>query len=206
MSVYRTSQRPPEIRTEVQSGPSAHVCPRCKVQLFYGTKRGVTVHACGACGGAFLDATQVGVLYEASEASGVAAELGEMASVAASVAATHRPALRDRIACPICAREMNRERLTNGLTIDRCVGHGIWFDAGELRRAVRDRSFVDELTYASPGELSPCAKRVVQEREIHEDDEVGVLLLQIVAAVVDASIDSTREPGTGPTPRARPRT
>ena len=188
MSVYRTSQRPPEIRTEAQSGPSAHVCPRCKVQLFYGTKRGVTVHASGACGGAFLDAKQVGVLYEASEASGVAAELGEMASVAA----THRPALRDRIACPICAREMNRER-TNGLTIDRCVEHGIWFDAGELRRAVRDRSFVDELTYASPGELSPCAKRVVQEREIHGDDEVGVLLLQIVADVVGAAIESTRE-------------
>lgn len=37
--------------------------------------------------------------------------------------------------CPICNKEMTKDSL-NGVTVDRCLMHGIWFDKGELKSVV----------------------------------------------------------------------
>ena len=37
--------------------------------------------------------------------------------------------------CPICSREMTKDSL-NGIIVDRCQLHGIWFDKGELKSVV----------------------------------------------------------------------
>lgn len=37
--------------------------------------------------------------------------------------------------CPICHKEMSKDSL-NGVIVDRCVSHGIWFDKGELETIV----------------------------------------------------------------------
>lgn len=34
-------------------------------------------------------------------------------------------------ACPVCTQPMTIET-TESVTLDRCAGHGLWFDAGEL--------------------------------------------------------------------------
>ncbi len=37
--------------------------------------------------------------------------------------------------CPICSNEMTKDSL-NGIIVDRCTLHGIWFDRGELKSVV----------------------------------------------------------------------
>ena len=37
--------------------------------------------------------------------------------------------------CPICSEGMRKDSL-NGIIVDRCVLHGIWFDSGELESVV----------------------------------------------------------------------
>ena len=37
--------------------------------------------------------------------------------------------------CPICTQEMTKDSL-NGIIVDRCPLHGIWFDKGELKSVV----------------------------------------------------------------------
>ena len=37
--------------------------------------------------------------------------------------------------CPICTKEMTKDSL-NGIIVDRCSPHGIWFDKGELKSVV----------------------------------------------------------------------
>jgi hypothetical protein len=54
-------------------------------------------------------------------------------------AATGEPALR----CPRCVAEMTKHSLY-GLTVDRCVAHGIWFDGTELQ-ATLHRAGVEHL-------------------------------------------------------------
>lgn len=37
--------------------------------------------------------------------------------------------------CPVCKKEMTKDSL-NGVIVDQCTIHGIWFDKGELESIV----------------------------------------------------------------------
>ena len=75
---------------------------------------------CASCLGAFLqEAALVGLVSEMTEAP------WEMP------AASGAPGPRG---CPVCAQPMTVE--VSDVTVDRCVGHGVWFDAGELGTAL----------------------------------------------------------------------
>jgi Zn-finger nucleic acid-binding protein len=77
---------------------------------------GVTVSACGHCGGLWIDHASAGRIAHA-----------------AIDGATAVPA--DPMACPIC-RSALRAWNARGITIDRCDAHGLWFDHTELDRVV----------------------------------------------------------------------
>ncbi len=75
---------------------------------------------CATCLGAFLqDAALLGLV------SAMTDEPWELP------APTGAPGPR---ACPVCTQPMHVE--TTEVTIDRCAGHGVWFDAGELATAL----------------------------------------------------------------------
>lgn len=89
------------------------VCPVCPdIALVFQGDRWV----CTGCLGAFLqDAALTGLINEMTD---VGWELPPP---------TGSPGARG---CPVCAQPMSVE--TGEVTLDRCAGHGIWFDAGEL--------------------------------------------------------------------------
>lgn len=88
-------------------------CPRCPAATlqFQGDR-----WTCESCQGAFLQDAALIALVE--EMTGSQAELPAVAG---------EPGSRG---CPVCRQPMRVEQAA--ITIDRCAGHGSWFDPGEL--------------------------------------------------------------------------
>lgn len=110
-------------------------CPRCSTgphaphsRLYVGQGGGMTLHACGVCGGVWLSQACVQRLSERIPPEAIAL---------ASSAALHARARADTTAeidCPLCGKRMKRTRaLLAGVDLDTCVGHGTWYDRDELR-------------------------------------------------------------------------
>jgi Zn-finger nucleic acid-binding protein len=96
-------------------------CPACRVALAYQGDR----WACSTCQGLFV------------ENEALVALVREMA-----LAPWELPALAGKPgerACPICRTPLIVEVL-EGVTIDRCDVHGVWFDHPELEQALRHSS------------------------------------------------------------------
>jgi Zn-finger nucleic acid-binding protein len=105
------------------------LCPRCQIQLFEGAAGGITMHACGGCGGVWLDNVSAQRLSQALP--GEAVTLAESASRAGR---THVDTAA-LIPCPVCAKALSRTRVASaGVDIDVCSAHGTWFDRDELQQ------------------------------------------------------------------------
>ena len=102
------------------------VCPKCDAALLILRFKEIEVDFCDRCRGLWLDA-------------------GEVEQLVAQTGATGQDVLRDalqqparatlcRFLCPRCDGRLE-EFTINELVLDRCPeGHGLWFDAGELRQ------------------------------------------------------------------------
>jgi Zn-finger nucleic acid-binding protein len=111
-------------------------CPRCRP-----LKLGVTavgeaiVEECARCGGLWLDAKSFQKIVDDREHQAAYVGLGAPSAVPhASV-----PEQRVRyVPCPVCKKIMNRVNFArcSGVIVDVCKGHGVWFDADELRQIV----------------------------------------------------------------------
>lgn len=51
------------------------------------------------------------------------------------IAMTFTPRDGDPLRCPVCAKTMAPVVL-EGVAVERCDGHGVWFDEGELQVAI----------------------------------------------------------------------
>ncbi|HEY5922021.1 MAG TPA: zf-TFIIB domain-containing protein [Kofleriaceae bacterium] len=93
-------------------------CPVCKTTelKFYGDR-----YACAQCTGTFVQ----NAAFEAM-AMDISHELFQLPPPAGS------PGAR---ACPVCTEAMLADQL-DGVELDRCAAHGIWFDANELSAAL----------------------------------------------------------------------
>ncbi len=131
MSNSPTPTKPTQTIADVLKLPSECECPRCTVPLLCGDWNGVKVHACEACGGVFLSLEGLPQLKRE-----LVGKRGAALSKLAVATATATPSQRQSVACPVCAKWMDRD-LNGGESIDRCEEHGIWFDARELERVVR---------------------------------------------------------------------
>jgi Zn-finger nucleic acid-binding protein len=106
------------------------LCPACKEPLIAFELEGVEIDHCVACGGTWLDAGELELIAElASVTPGPLSEALETAG----------QGTRTRRRCPRCRRKLRAVRIGRDTTVevDRCpLGHGIWFDAGELRTLI----------------------------------------------------------------------
>lgn len=109
-------------------------CPVCRLPLVVLEYRKVELDYCPGCLGAWFDAGEIELLLEAEglAVSGEALRLhpaGHRAGGGAAEAA--RP-------CPLCRKPMEKVSPEGRpVVLDRCpLGEGIWFDAGELARAL----------------------------------------------------------------------
>ena len=90
---------------------------------------GERVLACMSCGGVWMD----GAAYK-KMASQIDADVVDIAELATSHATRHGSTLPQDSAnaCPDCEGALTRT-MRNGVTLDVCKDHGVWFDRGELQ-------------------------------------------------------------------------
>ena len=110
----------PRVVTPFATSLSAHhlACPTCAGKLhLHGDRWG-----CDAGDGVFVE-------YAALEAM-----LAEMANAPWETPSLVGP--EGKRGCPACSEPMIEQEI-EGVTVDRCRTHGIWFDTGELERALQ---------------------------------------------------------------------
>ncbi len=105
------------------------MCPDCREPLIVVERDGIEIDYCLDCRGTWLDA---GELEQMGTLAGV-----EPDAVSAALQDA-RARTRGPRRCPRCDRRMEVATLAvGGIEVDRCpVGHGLWFDAGEIRALV----------------------------------------------------------------------
>ena len=100
------------------------ICPHCRKALVALEYRDIEMDWCPACRGAWLDRGELGLLLH-----------GDPAAEPALVIQTGRAETRR---CPRCEGFMRQAEIDRtGVVVDSCPhGHGIWFDAGEIRAVI----------------------------------------------------------------------
>lgn len=107
-------------------------CPRCDARppLDELTRAGIGLHACGVCGGNFVErAVLDGITRDAARGRALREALyGEPAAVTADAGRVRY------LPCASCGELMARKSFggTSGIIVDVCRAHGTWFDATEL--------------------------------------------------------------------------
>ncbi len=121
-------------RAAVAAGQSE--CPRCRPLRLNVTAVGeALVEDCVRCGGLWLDPKSFQKILDDREHQ--AAYVGLGAPRAMPHAAVPEGRVR-YVPCPRCGKIMNRVNFArcSGVIVDVCKGHGVWFDADELRQIV----------------------------------------------------------------------
>ncbi len=94
----------------------------------------VEIDHCHSCGGIWLDAGELELL------------LGDQPKTIDLFPVTSR---EQHHRCPVCRKKMEKVRISDveaSPLLDRCtIGHGIWFDAGELHKVLENRDFNNPL-------------------------------------------------------------
>ena len=103
-------------------------CPRCRKPMVEETIERVPVDRCLRCDGVWLDEGELDRII----AAGPAPEPFEGGVEAAPKAEP----MDWELLCPKCEMTMHRFR-QGEVALDRCAGHGIWFDFEELDRVRR---------------------------------------------------------------------
>ena len=107
------------------------VCPKCDVPLFILHFKDVEVDYCERCRGLWLDGGELEALFGLTRSDDPLFRFQQQPGILPSDGHRHL--------CPRCdepLREIQVERLeSQSLTLDKCPrGHGLWFDADELRQ------------------------------------------------------------------------
>lgn len=110
--------------TPYRDGPQQLGCPRCGERL----ERALDgVMACVRCAGLWIEEAVLDMAFGTPRWPGGASAWW-----------------RVELACPMCALEGKEQDLvpfmSNDVLVDRCAGHGLWLDAGELGRLMNTRA------------------------------------------------------------------
>lgn len=155
---------PTQIPDEVRTCPGCHkpmetVNVTTPEEPFY-------IERCPDCFGLFFDPGELDFLVERN-----VQEVYSIDRLALSFLTEHNVEAQIRYRkCPRCKKMMNRVNYgqSSGVVIDQCRDHGIFLDAGELRRIV---------TWIKSGGRLAAATRVVTE-EARTSDALSLPLLQ----------------------------
>jgi len=101
------------------------ICPVCKESIIVLELHMIEIDYCTKCDGIWLDDGELEVLMEDSEEKEKL--LQSFVKAAHSSERNHK--------CPICHKKMHKVHVgdKNPILIDQCrLGHGLWFDGGEL--------------------------------------------------------------------------
>lgn len=104
-------------------------CPACRHELVVVEREGIEVDWCAQCHGVWFDAGEIELL---AEKAGRRLDPGLIGTPSDAVGERRRR-------CPRCRRRMEKVSPVHeeGLLLDRCSKHGLWFDSGELGALMR---------------------------------------------------------------------
>ncbi len=124
-------------------------CPVCHEPLIVAEREGIELDACPWCRGLWFDAGELALLAE---------KLGRTLSVTEGGAEPAAGTTEKPRRCPRCDRPMEKVTLGRAprVLLDRCPGHGLWFDHGELG------SLMEQMA-AAPGSHPEAALRFMGE-------------------------------------------
>jgi Zn-finger nucleic acid-binding protein len=127
-------------RTAVPSRASAYPCPSCgkemkNLELGAADAETVAVDQCQACFGLFFPFYKLEILLNDLARYAFLVDAKRLEDLSRNASQETRIAYRR---CPVCAKLMNRINFgrRSGVITDQCFGHGVWLDAGELKRLV----------------------------------------------------------------------
>jgi Zn-finger nucleic acid-binding protein len=109
-------------------------CPVDKSVMMVVTHRQIELDFCLKCSGVWLDSGELELLIAVLQSEGADLRPDELL-------APEKAEIKARRKCTICGRKMEKVWIgrENKVLIDRCpIGHGLWFDAGELQTVLRE--------------------------------------------------------------------
>lgn len=132
------------LRTNGEEKESPYACPVCETRMRtvnMGAEGGGVLMAdkCPACFGSFFASYNLEAILDSLGRFGFFIDTKRLDGLGGGIAAEARIVYRK---CPVCAKLMNRVNFgrRSGVVTDQCHGHGVWLDAGELRRLVEWRN------------------------------------------------------------------
>ncbi len=119
-----------ELTLDALVDPEGGPCPRCSRALSRTSVAEVDLDECLACGGVFASHDALGAL--------LAGRVGDERIAELRVSGPIPVGDQLYVRCPVCDQVMNRSRFAPklGLVVDACQAHGLWFDGGEITRAL----------------------------------------------------------------------
>jgi Zn-finger nucleic acid-binding protein len=140
---------------------SSYDCPRCKVALTVGRAGDFAAHACGVCGGMWLENDALELLSKAVPDSPASVRALKLAKSISSGAVQEADTAPDELPCPQCRQPMLRARMHDAwLDVDICHEHGTWFDCGEVERfaqSLKQQAPADWRSTPPPARIVPVA-------------------------------------------------
>jgi Zn-finger nucleic acid-binding protein len=164
-------------------------CPRCNVKmqtLNIQADGTFLIEQCRECFGLFFDPGELEALLESSVTNVFAIDYQRLdASVRGRAPETVR---YER--CPVCGTYMNRVNFgsRSGVVVDRCKGHGVWLDGGQLRQLLEWKKAGGQLLH----------QKVQAEREQEEAERERERAAERKALAQGAGDGSIWESGHGP--------
>jgi Zn-finger nucleic acid-binding protein len=111
-------------------------CPACRSLMLVVEHDGIELDHCPACAGTWFDRDELALLLD--EPGGAIGEQLRATAIGALPAAATREKTRR---CPACRQKMRKVNIGPGhrVMVDACpVGHGLWFDDGEVAELAAD--------------------------------------------------------------------
>lgn len=111
-------------------------CPDCGSALSvieFDMEPQVRIERCGACHGMFFNPGELEAVLEAGTNPLVWVDHHQLEGIAAQYGYRHEVVY---VPCPYCQERMSHINFggRSGVILDRCGTHGVWLNAGELRR------------------------------------------------------------------------
>ena len=141
-------------------------CPKCDVKMKIVNRGGVETDECPGCGGIWVDCGEEKQVLEMNPSVFTVEDIENLRKVYKPFGRVEKVKY---FKCPRCSKLMWRKNYMrfSGIIVDKCRGHGTFFDKGELEKAIE---FIKKggIEY----EKFKTAEREIKDTQVKLDNEI----------------------------------